>query len=77
MHNGWMTKANETGMKKAAEPTMTALFQQKRQQQKDPFTVLFYCARKREAKGVFGLITCRSDSCAAPVGVNFRLKQEE
>ena len=26
-------------------------------------------ARKRKAKGAFGLVTCRSDSYATPVGV--------
>ena len=38
---GWPQRANETGVKKAAEPTMTASFQQKWQQRNGPFSQFF------------------------------------
>ena len=85
--NFWPQQANETGMQKAAEPTMTALFRQKRQQENDPFSQFFlhnahtipmaFVPASAKRNGVFGLVTCRLDSYTALVGFNFRPKQKE
>ena len=81
---GWPQQANETGMKKAAEPTMTASFRQKRQRENDSFPQFFshnthtipmvFVPASAKRKCAFGLVTCRLDSYATLVGFNFRLK---